>query len=33
MTTDEGVVTVDSQSCGAHYELQPIVLGKGERNG
>ncbi len=32
MTTDEGVVTVDCQFCGAHYEFQPAVLGGELRN-
>lgn len=32
MTTDEGVVTVDCQFCGAHYEFQPAALGSELRN-
>ncbi len=27
MTTDEGIVTVDCQFCGAHYEFDPKTLG------
>ncbi|MGR3572343.1 Hsp33 family molecular chaperone HslO [Brevirhabdus sp.] len=27
MTTEEGIVTADCQFCGAHYELDPKVLG------
>ena len=33
MTTDEGIVTVDCQFCGAHYEFQPAAPGDEVRNG
>ena len=33
MTTDEGVVTVDCQFCGAHYEFEPIAPGIEARHG
>lgn len=33
MTTDEGVVTVDCQFCGAHYEFEPTALGNEVRHG
>ncbi|MFZ1727090.1 MAG: Hsp33 family molecular chaperone HslO [Albidovulum sp.] len=28
MTTDAGVITADCQFCGAHYELDPLKLGR-----
>jgi molecular chaperone Hsp33 len=31
MTTAEGIVTADCQFCGAHYEFDPLTLGRGAR--